>query len=66
MDYSKLWVAWLALFLVIEGAAILNSKKGDTLSEHVWRWIPYKSARWVALGGFLAWLAYHFLLDNPY
>ena len=61
MDYSKLWVAWLALFAVIEGAAILNKKKGDTLSEHVWKWFPKNTARGVALVGFMAWLFWHFV-----
>ena len=65
--YSLLWLAWIALFGVIEGAAIINKQKGDTLSEHVW-WLFSVSdksnwylARRTALGGFLAWLVAHFM-----
>lgn len=68
MSFSWLWVAWLALFGVIEGVALLNKKSGDTLSENVWRWFKVRDGqsmgraiRMAALGGFLAWLAAHFL-----
>lgn len=66
--YTWLWVAWLLAFIGIEGAALINKDKGDTLSEHVWKWFSVKEQssgkrtfRMVALGGFLAWLATHFL-----
>ena len=66
--YTELWALWLLFFAVIEGAAIANKEKGDTLSEHVWKWIGkrgypkpsgYKWRRG-ALGVFFAWLIAHF------
>ncbi|SCF42657.1 hypothetical protein GA0070618_6696 [Micromonospora echinospora] len=32
------WVAWFVYFAAVEGAALFNSRTGDTLSEHVWLW----------------------------
>lgn len=68
LDYSKLWVAWLALFVAIEGASLANKKKGDTLSEHVWDWFSVnekgsrkRTIRMVGLFGFMAWLLVHFV-----
>jgi hypothetical protein len=34
-----LWIGWGVAFCVIEGVALANSTRGDTLSEHVWAWI---------------------------
>lgn len=66
--YTWLWIGWIALFGVIEGAALINKDKGDTLSEHIWKWFsvkeessPKKTLRMVSLGGFLTWLVIHFL-----
>lgn len=33
------WLAWLSLFLVIELPAAMNKTPGDTLSEHIWKFI---------------------------
>ena len=71
--WSWLWVAWLAVFGVVEGAALTNKSKDDTLSEHVWKWFAigqpgdrprftgWVQARRFGLLAFLAWLAAHFL-----
>ena len=66
--YTWLWIAWLLAFLGIEAAALLNKDRGDTLSEHVWKWFSVKegnsrkrTVRIATLGAFLAWLAIHFL-----
>jgi len=66
--YTWLWVAWLLAFIGIEAAALINKDKGDTLSEHVWKWFSVKEQssvkrnfRMVCLGGFLLWLATHFM-----
>ena len=68
------WVIWLSLtvgsFLALEIPALRNRREGDTLSEHVWRWLKVRTARSdagasflilarVALGAFLIWLAGH-------
>lgn len=33
------WIAWGLAFVVIEGIALFNSTRGDTLSEHAWAWL---------------------------
>lgn len=67
-NYTWAWILWLLLFIGIEGAALLNKDKGDTLSEHVWKWFSVKDAsstkktlRMLALGGFMGWLFLHFM-----
>lgn len=48
MNYTVLWGIWALAFMVIEGVALTNSTKGDTLSEHVWAFIgvrPFKADR---------------------
>lgn len=70
-----LWLLWAAAFGVIEGAALANSKRGDTLSEHIWAFIAIRrhgvpindrprwtvgAARVVLVVG-LAWLCIHLL-----
>lgn len=70
--YTVLWLAWLALFGAIEGAALKNKRSGDTLSEHVWRWfsIADKGAAWrvrrCALLAILAWLVAHFVTGGAF
>ncbi|MEU6572302.1 hypothetical protein [Streptomyces sp. NPDC046805] len=68
--WSWAWIAWLAAFLAIEGKALFNKTKGDTLSEHVWRWFGTdkltQPSGWVRLRrfvllAFMAWLSVHFL-----
>ena len=65
--FTVAWILWLAMFVVIEGAAIFRKEGGDTLSEHVWKWfsVREKAAGWKArravLAGFLAWLSAHLL-----
>ncbi|MET9861973.1 hypothetical protein ABZY93_22150 [Streptomyces smyrnaeus] len=72
--WSWLWVGWLGAFAAIEGTALLNSREGDTLSEHVWRWFGVgrngekrpEVTGWVRLRrfgllAFMAWLSVHFV-----
>lgn len=53
------------MFVVIEGWALINKDRGDTLSEHVWKWfrIREKPRQWTvrraALAVFLVWLLVH-------
>lgn len=67
MSFTVAWIIWGLMFAVIEGAALFNKRKGDTLSEHVWKWggirgkpRGYKQRRF-ALLTFLTWLMVHFL-----
>ncbi|QMP84495.1 hypothetical protein HUN43_00002 [Streptomyces phage Endor1] len=68
--FTAAWVAWIAAFAVIEGVALYRKQKGDTLSEHVWKWFHTErgqqktkttQARRAVLVMFLAWLVVHFL-----
>ncbi len=70
--YTLAWLIWLLQFAAIEGAALVNKRDGDTLSEHVWRWFSMrqKGAGWrmrrFALLAFLAWLVAHFLTAGEF
>ena len=59
--FSKAWALWLFAFVILEGLALVRRTPGDTLSEHVWSFLDGGFARFILLGGFLAWLAIHFL-----
>lgn len=65
--FTAMWVIWLLVFVAIEFYAIGREKKGDTLSEHVWRWFSVRGQgkfwllRRMALGAFLGWLLFHFM-----
>ena len=37
--FTAAWIGWGLAFAVIEGIALFNSRRGDTLSEHVWTWL---------------------------
>lgn len=58
-------VAWLVLFvtiLVVEGLALFNVNKSDTLSEQIW-WLRTKWWGRIILFPLWAWLTYHFFLE---
>lgn len=67
--YTWAWGIWALMFVAIEGQAILDKRHGDTLSEHIWKWIGkkgYEKPKWYkarrgALGAFLLWLVAHLL-----
>ena len=74
MDFwTWAWLAWLALFAGLEGAALARKAPNDTLSEHVWKWFGvgrpgnrpkftgWVQARRFLLLAFLAWMLAHFL-----
>lgn len=65
--YRWLWVAWVAMFLVLEFTAIFRQRTKDTLSGFTWdvcRVTPGQTViHWTALHffvcGFLVWLLVH-------
>jgi hypothetical protein len=59
-----LWLAWLALFLVLEFIAIINDEADDTLSENVWGFMSGSSFVTFAVGALLIWLFYHFIWEG--
>jgi hypothetical protein len=68
MDFTLAWELWLLALVVIEGAALLNKKRGDTLTAHVIRWFDArKSQGWnwkrLTLLGVMSWLTVHFVWE---
>ena len=64
--WTYLWIAWGLMFALIEGAAVANDRRDDTLSEHFQRWFNVKTHRgrtaWVIVSGtFFAWFVSHIL-----
>ena len=63
------WLLWGLLFLIIEGLALFNKEKGDTLSENLRSWGGIKTperkgAQWgvfAALLVFFVWFPLHIL-----
>jgi hypothetical protein len=71
VDFTIAWLIWLGGFVFIEGLALLNKEKGDTLSEHVWKWFKVKepksarrNLRVATLAGFMTWLGVHFVTGS--
>lgn len=65
---TLLWIGWLLYFVIVEAVALRNSRRGDTLSEHVWMWFGVRKEqtgwsrfRRVVLIGFMVWLSLHFI-----
>jgi len=67
-----IWVMWLVFFGAIEGPALLNKNKNDTLSEFIWKFfsIKEKSRQWrfrrFCLLSFLAWLVAHLITGGQF
>lgn len=65
--YTVAWLVWIASFVAIEGAALKDARKGDTLSEHIRSWFgvtgegSFPKLRRVALVAGLAWLSLHLI-----
>ncbi len=58
------WMVWIAVFIGAEGVALLDSDRGDTLSESIWflqgQFWPLTAGLSVLIG----WLFYHFVIDR--
>jgi len=70
MDIFEIfWIGWLASFGGMEAWAIVRKEKGDTLSEHVWKWLQLREESGrktrllgrVGMVGLLFWLMLHFI-----
>lgn len=62
--WTILWILWGVMFAAIEGVAIRNDARGDTLSEHLRLWFSTHDKRgrsvWLVVSGvFLAWFVTH-------
>lgn len=67
---SDWWLVWMGLFLVVSGLelwAILNARKGDTLSEQVKpflrHWVAIRIFTFVVWVGFIVWLTWHWWIE---
>lgn len=68
-QWSWWWIAWLAMFGILEALALVTHRWENTFSGHVWLWAAVKGnqdgkfakLRRLALLFFVAWLAFHFL-----
>jgi len=65
--YEWAWAVWALMFVVVEGLALHDRRRGGTLSEAVWFVFSIKAKgrawqfRRFVLVAFLAWLSMHFL-----
>lgn len=66
--FTVAWILWIMAFVGIEGYALARKEKGDTLSEHVWKWFavndPHANQVWRWVGRVLlltggVWLTGH-------
>ncbi len=58
------WMVWLGMFIVAEGAAIVQKDRGDTLSESIWF---LQQGFWpltVGLAVLFGFLIVHFVVDR--
>lgn len=46
IKFTIVWIGLLIAGLVIEGIALFNAKRGDTLSEHLWAWLGVRNNAW--------------------
>lgn len=64
--WTLLWLAWIAMFAGVEGVAVFNDVREDTLSEHLRRWFRVdthvgRTAFLAASVVFFAWFLPHIL-----
>lgn len=68
--FTRLWVLIIIIFGLVEVRAIFRKEKGDTFSEHVWKWADvtddngkvrktYTFRRILLILGFV-WMLVHF------
>ena len=67
--WTAMWLAWAALFALVEGVALFNDQKNDTLSEKLREWSGIKQGKrtarsyviFFALILFFVWFPIHIL-----
>lgn len=60
--FTILWAVLFTVGLIVEGLAIYDKRRGDTLSEHVWLLRTKKYGRAILMPAW-AWLTWHFWLE---
>lgn len=67
--FTIAWLVVIGLGAALEAVAIFTKKKGDTLSEHMWRWFAVTDEQRKGLRGLrrtvlllgMTWLTVHFV-----
>ena len=59
------WCAWAAEGAILEGIALRQKRRGDTLSEHIWALVRLPPVWWTVLG-LMIWATLHFLGRGKY
>lgn len=63
--FTVMWAAWIAAFLAIEIPALIQRRRGDTLTDHVMWFQRLRVGRvpigWILFGAFWTWLTTHFV-----
>lgn len=44
--FTITWIGWMVFAVIIEGIALFNTSRGDTLSEHMWAWLGIRDDFW--------------------
>ena len=62
--WTILWGLWGVMFAAVEGAALVNDNRNDTLSEHFRKWFRtdtnHGRTAWVIVSGiFFGWFVVH-------
>ena len=58
------WMVWIGTFVVAEGVALVDSDRGDTLSESIWFLQGQFWPLTAGLGVLFAFLIHHFIVDR--
>lgn len=71
--YTWAWALWALAFFVIEGIALKDPDRGDTLSEYVWyamftgkAGFSPRSVVFYLVAGFMVWLTVHFVFKGRF
>lgn len=70
--YTVAWIFMFLWFAVIESAALFDKDPGDTLSEHLRKWLGtrkdspiwHRIIGWTVFVGFWVWFIPHILLGG--
>lgn len=58
------WMVWIGTFVVAEGVALVDSDRGDTLSESIWFLQGQFWPLTAGLSVLFAFLIHHFIVDR--
>lgn len=62
--YVTGWIIIAVAASILEGMAVKDKRKGDTLSEQIWRILDIHPVVWFMGAGGLVWMVRHFLFKK--